>query len=415
MSIFYWRISPRDSLVSRDGRPFGAGQGNRMRGLPWLLPSVVAGAFRTALVKADSDLDFSGNMPEELMKTSVAGMLPVAKNGDKQEQEIYLPAPCDSVWNEKSGKILKVQPRAFSEGEGVDFPAGEQSLLPVMLSEKQSESEFKPRDVPAWWPASKFAQWLTEDKTELDKNWFDNSFLKTAIQEMRDHVCIDPERGAAAESLLFATANLNTTFFPRFGETGADKTVSFERRFAEASLALRTEVDDPKFNVQNFNGWHPIGGERRMVHWEADDTETNKLWKCLDQVKIALTNATHVRMVLTTPAIFQNGWKPDWLDENLEGTPPGTNVKLKLVGICNQRWKAISGWSLAPPRGPKPVRRMVPAGGVYFFEVDEESDRDTTDLADAWLQPVSDSEQDRRDGFGLAIWGTWKPEKSELT
>ena len=58
----------------------------------------------------------------------------------------------------------------------------------------------------------------------------------------------------------------------------------------------------------------------------------------------------------------------------------------------------------APPRGPKPVKRMVPAGGVYFFEVIHGT---ASDLAHRWLLSVSDGDQDRRDGFGLAAWGTW--------
>ena len=48
--------------------------------------------------------------------------------------------------------------------------------------------------------------------------------------------------------------------------------------------------------------------------------------------------------------------------------------------------------------------RMVPAGGVYFYQVVE---GDAADLAESWLRPVSDDPQDRRDGFGLAVWGTW--------
>jgi hypothetical protein len=47
-----------------------------MRGLPWPLPSVVAGSFRTALVKAGSG-DFSGDIPQRLMKIAVAGVFPV--------------------------------------------------------------------------------------------------------------------------------------------------------------------------------------------------------------------------------------------------------------------------------------------------------------------------------------------------
>ena len=83
---------------------------------------------------------------------------------------------------------------------------------------------------------------------------------------------------------------------------------------------------------------------------------------------------------------------------------PGSSVKLKLMGVSNQRWKAVSGWSLAAPRGPKAIRRMVPAGSVYFFKV---VSGDASELSKCWLQSVSDGDQERLDGFGLALWGTW--------
>ncbi|MGH9830881.1 MAG: type III-B CRISPR module-associated Cmr3 family protein, partial [Blastocatellia bacterium] len=121
-----------------------------------------------------------------------------------------------------------------------------------------------------------------------------------------------------------------------------------------------------------------------------------------------------IRMVLATPAIFRDGWKPGWLNDELVGTPPGATVSLRLVGVSIQRWRAVSGWSLTElpaalgrpqrqPRGPKPVKRVVPSGGVYFFENDEKA----SELAGLWLESVSDDEQDRRDGFGLAVWGIW--------
>jgi CRISPR-associated protein Cmr3 len=113
-------------------------------------------------------------------------------------------------------------------------------------------------------------------------------------------------------------------------------------------------------------------------------------------------------MVLATPTVFRDGWKPGWLDDALVGSPPGADARLRLMGVSIARWRAVSGWSLAElpgrPRGPKPVKRMVPAGGVYFFEI---VDGKVSGLADRWLEPVSDDEQDRRDGFGLAAWGIW--------
>ena len=80
-------------------------------------------------------------------------------------------------------------------------------------------------------------------------------------------------------------------------------------------------------------------------------------------------------------------------------------LNLKLVSACMGRWKPISGWSLEE-KGAKPIRRLVPAGSVYFFEL--EGDEDASIVAkNLWLKSVCDDEQDRKDGFGLALWGIW--------
>ena len=107
--------------------------------------------------------------------------------------------------------------------------------------------------------------------------------------------------------------------------------------------------------------------------------------------------------MLGTPAIFTGDWQPGWLKA---GAPVlNTTFRLRLVGAALERWRPVSGWSLEKGCvGPKPVRRLVPAGGVYFFEVAEGS---AAALADRWLESICDDPQDRRDGFGLALWGVW--------
>lgn len=380
------QVTPNDPLVARDGRPFGAGQGNRMRGLPWLLPSVVAGSFRTALVKAGSG-DFSCDVPQRLMQIAVAGLFPV-HNG-----QLYLPAPNDAVLAPDKKEPLRVVPQPITVG--CDLP--EDGLRPVMLSEAQAGEDFKPAEVPAWWPVDNYAEWLLGKGVS-----FDSSFLRGPLQETRDHVCLDAERGAAAEGQIFATAGLNVTRLPRFGVDGSRP---LHERLAEITLSGRITIpaSETAFKIgQQFGIWHPLGGERRMVHWQQEAAVTTG-WNCPAGIRSALATATKVRMVLATPAVFKDGWKPGWLTTGLEGEQSG--VKLKLVGASIGRWKAVSGWSLAPPRGPKPIRRMVPAGSVYFFEVIQ---GDASQLADKmWLQSVSDDPQEQRDGFGLALWGTW--------
>lgn len=392
MSTFL-QLTPHDPLVARDGRPFGAGQGQRMRGLPWPLPSVVAGSFRTALIKATQGLDFSADIPQRLMQIAIAGVFPVHGG------ELYLPAPNDAVAEpNENGKGIKLLHRVVPQPitGGCDLP--EDSLQPVMLSESQAGEDFKPAEVPAWWPVGKYAEWLLGNDV-----CFDSFFLRSPLQETRDHVCLDAERGAAAEGQIFATAGLNVPRLPRFFSVDGPR--PWHERLAEITLSGRITIPDSEMALtigQQFGIWHPLGGERRMVHWQREEAETTG-WNCPAGIRSTLATATKVRMVLATPGIFKHGWKPGWLTNGLEGELSG--VKLKLVGASNGRWKAISGWSLAPPRGPKPIRRMVPAGSVYFFEVGKPGD--AAPLADLWLQSVSDEDQEQRDGFGLAVWGIW--------
>jgi len=370
-----------------------------MRGLPWPLPSVVAGSFRTALVKADAGLDFSGDMSQRLLAIDVAGVFPA------HQGQLYLPAPNDALGQpDGNGKRIKAIHRLVPQRNdgGCDFP-DDLPLRPVMLP--GGIEDFKPADIPAWWPGSKYAEWLLSTGSRFPESWFTSQFLNAAHQEMRDHVCLDAERGASAEGLIFATAGVNTTYLPRFGVKLDDRKLSLDERFAKISLTARVRIGDSEHGFQHvdeLDTWHPLGGERRLIHWHHSGAAN--LWTCSKEVQQALDSASQIRMVLATPAIFRGGWKPGWLNAQLEGSPPGSNVKLKLVAVSNSRWKAVSGWSLAPPRGPKPIRRMVPAGSVYFFE---RIDGRPGTLANCWLYSVSDHEQEKRDGFGLAVWGIW--------
>lgn len=394
-------ITCRDPIVARDGRPFGAGQGNRMRSLDWPLPSVLAGSLRTTLGKA-AKRDFSVEAAEDLLQVEVAGPLPRA-NG-----QLYLPAPEDCVVHPE-GRPLRASPQS-QDGGGSDWPAA--GLLPVGLTQAQASEDFKPAEAPPWWPLDRYAAWLAGEDIA-----FDDQFLGPAEKEERTHVKIDPSAGAAEESQLFTTAALALSHLPRYRPGGeADRSRAAngawrQREVAPITLTARIRAGSWCGEAAaQLDALHPFGGERRLAHWRASaDADT---WTCPQKIRDALTRARRVRMVLATPAIFSGGWKPGWLQEvgdGLVGTPwEEVGVRLRLVGVTVQRWKAVSGWSLAErpgqPRGHKPVKRIVPAGGVYFFEI---VDGKASGLGDCWLESVSDDERDRRDGFGLAAWGIW--------
>src|SRR5262249_52652360 len=174
----FLRISGRDPLVARDGRPFGDGQGNRMRSSGWLYPSVVAGSFRTVLAKA-AGREFDMATQEELLKIEVAGVLPLVR------EQLYLPSPNDCVLDE-SGGVYQARPEKTGDGEGADWPT--EGLQPVLI---KAEDDFKPVTGPTFWPLERYAVWLTDKKIDPRSG----DFLGAPLVDRRDHASLAPESG----------------------------------------------------------------------------------------------------------------------------------------------------------------------------------------------------------------------------
>ncbi|MBE3584335.1 MAG: type III-B CRISPR module-associated protein Cmr3 [Limnochordaceae bacterium] len=392
-------ISPHDPLVIRDGRPFSAGGegANRARSLDWPYPSTVSGAIRNLVghIAAQNGLVNGNpfrnpNFVDRLKNIAVCG--PLACKNDR----LYVPAPRDGLafaatnsgeqtgrekQQGKAGELewVRLRPAQLRPGEGCDLPYS--GILSPILVPRQE----KPARMPAFWSIADAVQWLANDGEAADVPG-PREVLDGFDREERIHVRIDPQTQTADDSQLFSTQGL---IFP-FG-TGLVALV-------DPGEAALNEL------ITNLQILHPLGGERRLAYFAVQPTDSR--WQSPREIQTVLLRATGVRMQLATPAIFSRGWLPGWLDPTtLEGAPPGVSeVRLRLRGACVERWRPVSGWDLERHR-PKPLRRVVPAGSVYFFEVVGGSPER---LADVWLRPVADSEQDRRDGFGLALWGVWR-------
>lgn len=396
----YLTLTPRDPLIARDGRPFGAGQGVRMHVLDWPYPSVLAGSLRTLLGKLEGG-DFAEQTIKTLKEITVAGPFPQV-NG-----ELYFPAPRDLlVWEdeeepsaEKKRQVMPLRPMpSRTDGAGCDLPGG---LRPVVV-----ERDVKPSPIPSFWSRQHLYTWLMDASGETfpappsSDTLADGCYLNGLAKDERFHVKIDPALGASEEGLLFMTTGLEMR---TKGYWNKEKAIPQERLF-EINLAARVEAPT-RFaeQLEALNTLHPFGGERRLVHWQAKETH---VWDCPSDIQNSLRSAERLRLVLATPAVFVQGWKPGWLNDRMEGEIPKTDVKVKLVSACVERWKPLSGWSLeAGQVGPKALRRLVPAGSVYFFEILPDSSK--LQAEQVWLQPVSDKPQDCQDGFGLSLWGTW--------
>jgi len=372
------RIRGIDSLLFRDGRPFGAEIGSlSARTLSCPYPATVTGFVRTFL---GNRMLIDWNRREDILRVlaiAVYGPL-LERNG---EAVFHAPADALITGTRKEPSVFALRPwQDLPEHAGCDLP---KHLVPLRV-----DTDEKPVKGYEYWDGASLMRWLES----ADGSGFTPPQPVGKMEvEQRTHVAIDDEKGVSAESLLYSVEYLSFERY-RWGNNGSHE------RWA---LLARLESEE---DLSLARGVGLLGGEKRLALLEpAEDS----CWPtCSETLRRALSQSGRVRMFLATPAIFEGGWKPGWLNGKLEGSPPcARDMKLRLVAAAVKRRGAVSGWSYRQDRQqPKPLRLLAPAGSVYFFEV---LDGDPVALAEAWLRPVSDDVHDRRDGYGLALWGIW--------
>ncbi|MCU0243116.1 MAG: hypothetical protein MUF51_11930, partial [Vicinamibacteria bacterium] len=104
-----------------------------------------------------------------------------------------------------------------------------------------------------------------------------------------------------------------------------------------------------------------LGGDGRMVRFHAIDS--------LALPKPPSLSDPRFRLYCASPSWLRKGHLPGFLDTTtLEGNLDGTTCRLRLVSAALAQTASIGGWDLARQQ-PRPIRRMIGAGSVYFFEV----------------------------------------------
>ncbi len=357
-------LRPHAPLVFRSGKPFRPA----IRDEPQFpSPAAWAGLMRTCL------MDARGHHPDTLPGFAAHGVLLVRQTGDALQ--VFVPKPADAYLGKDDKAFRRSAPTQLPDGHGSDL---DKRLLPVMLD--AADAFDKPGDAAAFWSMDDYLLWAgggtvapaAPDATCLP------------LIDSRVHVRIDRSRDAAEDGQLFRTDAWDCS--PRRTDSGFGKQYWCFVGNGPEGLAPQLVA---------------FGGERRLS-WLAPTEPT--LLALPVELKTALPGAQGIAVTFATPALFAKGWCPDWLTE-LTGAPPGhPGLRLKLVAASVPQWQPISGWDLYHQR-PKPTRRAVPAGATYWFEVIE------GDASALWLQPLSDAEQDRRDGFGLALVRPWQPEQ----
>lgn len=367
-----WIIEPRDPLIVRDGRPFGNTPGVRATSLPFPMPATVAGAMRTR-AGLNSDGVFDRSRVNEVKQIGLYGPL-LAQVADDDTLSWFAPTPSDALMLEsKKNNTIQLKPLVplvKSNDVMCDLPND------LALVGMQSVDPAKPySDAPRFWHWEHFTNWLccpnvqTVDPKTVGLHGFE--------REIRTHVRVGSETQTADPGALFQTQGLE-----------------FTTKAGRSRLAIGIAT-----SATLQPGFGALGGERRVVCWR---TSKAALPVIPHELSKQIAEDKACRVILLTPAYFDEGYRPRYLLET------HYDIKPTLIAAAIQRPQTVSGWDYERKEA-KPTKRLAPAGTVFFLRFDAEASLDAINnwVHKMWLTCVSDKEQDRLDGAGMVAIGVW--------
>lgn len=390
-----WIIEPKAPLVFGDGRSIGNIGGVRSLNLPW--SSTLAGMVRTLSGSDDEGkFDISKENITRVKKISVKGPFIVSLETNKY----YFPAPKDIVWNQ-SEKRHDGKEVILEEYETTQLVCQKiDDIVAGGLTDDDFSSEQQivapNRELPAgkvsygplFWKEDAFFEWLEtpQNKKEIPPEWG----LSGLLHEERTHVAIDYSLQKAKDGDLFSTDGVVFQIATKeISKSQGEKKNLPITTIERLGIGFQCEEKDLE-KWKNKSCF--IGGERRLAHLRS----ISEAISLPSSLKAKLLQQNCWRVVLLTNAIF------------VEGAAPATIFAKKVVASVVGRPLHISGWDYEL-RGPKPSRRMVGAGSVFWIDVSDMNDEQKSEFLEKnWNNSCSTKEQDQRDGFGIAVFGVEK-------
>ena len=343
------KVDALDTLFFRDGKPFTMGLETWADGVFPPYPSVVYGALRSAyFANQIKDLSKANQEDDPTAGLVIKGLFL------KIEHDLCLPLPLDCV-------------------EDKDKKRNDNRVFPLALKENTMISS-----VPTSYILKDNGDNEVENVREGYLNDLDfKRYLDATIEEfyyikLSDYVYAEEKVGIAKDR------------YSNTAEKGKLYRVAL-RRLKNVSIIVDFEgLDLPE------TGFIKLGGEGKAATYKSIDNLPDFSSKL---------QGNRFKLYISTPAILKKGWLPSWIDtDTLEGTYQG--LKLKLLSAAVGKYTSIGGFDVERGR-PKPMKRAVPAGSVYYFELLEGNLEKVKDL----MHCRSISEYNAEQGFGISFVG----------
>ncbi len=371
MRIF---IEPNDVLMFRDGKPFAGGDDHFARGSFPPPSSTIYGTIRSHILSVKSgEFDtfkkepakISEEITDEIGTSDRLGKLVItqfriAKNNGTQIQQ-YFPMPKDiaKVKGKDDNRLYILKPN-----NGVNDIA--LTDLPLGLHHVWHETEEILDAASGFLSEDEMARYLIGNapKNVVDAKDIYQTEERTGIRKNKSR---------------------------RSVETGGLYSVEYFRMKEGFGFAL--ELDGSK--LLSEAGIMRLGGDHRSARY------FTCTWKDINPkpIKDKIASDKKFKLVLLTPAVFKQGWLPDGIDSKT-GEGLINNAKLKMTGACIGKPIGIGGFDIVKGM-PKPMKKAVPAGSVYYFEL---KDGNVDGLFERlWLKSISGEKT--QEGFGITLIG----------
>lgn len=338
-------LNALDTLFFRDGKPFSMGEETWANGFFPPPPSVMYGALRTAYLS--ENIAEMPNVNTDIDKTSNLKINYFSLFSNNKQ---YFPCPLDIV-----------------EKKTINIDENKYCLLQCKKNENYSNL-----DLSCILKAN-------EDVIDVSgiisilglNNYLINNTVPTQAGILDDYVIEESKVGIGRNNIT------NTSDDGMLYRVGMRRLQNMGFSVGFDGITLSS------------SGLIKIGGEGKAVSYSS-------LSNLLNPSMPASLSDKYFKLYLATPAFFHEGWKPSLPEKYGAELVAAVVGKPLYIGGFNLKSKdKKGGW-------PKPMRRAVPAGSVYYYKGELEKVKD--------LHGASISDCNIEQGFGITYIGDIKKE-----
>lgn len=372
------KIKPIDTLFFGMSKPFITGQKNKVWAESLLVPnySTIYGALRTAyLVEHPEELDKMNTDEDPTSGFQIKNVYYCI------DEDIFIPAPADLVIDKederkKQHEINKDQIDTPYTGIPLKIVVADGFLNSLQKYYGFTYQLMAPSDIQVESLSNACIQYC-----ESSLNDYTNE-KKTALINLAQQIIHQPKAGI---KLKDSVRCVEESMFYNSEELYYDKLqilVDFE------------DVNHPDEDPISRTGVLKLGSAHPVKYISCNDEELGWDYTGTEKAYSVL------KLCLQAPAIFKNGWLPDFIDpDSLEGTLEieGVAHQVKLLTACVSGYMNIGGFDIKR-KEEKNFYRAVKPGAVYWLQV-----LDGSVVFDAIIKKVMLQTELSKEGYGAAL------------